>query len=126
MNLNPDCLADILAYAESNACEDCPWVVSEHLPIQLSVYVHDEVRQHVRQCIRAGYLDCGAEWIDGTFEILGISAAGRRALDAIRHPVVRDKTNREWPAKVADGLVTSSISGFVSWALETLKNAVLS
>lgn len=124
MRLNPDCLRDILLYAEESAEYSCPWLVCEPLPAELTPYVFGEIAYHIRQCISAGWLYPGDDFIDGSFEILSVSPAGHRAIEAIRNPAIHEKAKIEWPSLVLRELVSSSVSGFVSVAMEIAQSAL--
>ena len=124
MRLNVDCVRDVLLAAESIFDNMESWGVSENLPAQLSPYTYNESVYHIRQCIKAGLLEPGQEFIDGTFMVLDLTPAGHRVLSMIRNPDVYQKAHSSWTEKVRDGLISASISGFFSVASEVLKTAL--
>lgn len=126
MKLNPDCIRDVLLYAEENADPDDPWIVPKDGESALPLFTAREVRYHVDQCVDAGYLEKDRDWIAGEIEISNLSFSGHQALAAIRNPVIREKAKNEWLSKVQDGLVSASVAQFVSAAAGILKNALLS
>ena len=126
MKLNPDCIRDVLLYAEENADPDNPWIVPKDGESVLPLFTAREVRYHVDQCVDAGYLEKGDEWITDEMEILNLTFAGHQALATIRNPVIHEKAMNEWLSKVQDGLVSASTAQFVSAAAGILKNALLS
>ena len=124
MKLNPDCLRDVLLYAEEHAEEYEPWVVSNQIPAELLPYTFTEIEYHTRQCVAAGFLAMGSDFIDGSFEILSVAPAGYRAVEAVRNPSVHAKAKSEWPSLIAREIVSGTVSGFVSLAMGILQNAV--
>ena len=121
--LNPDCIRDVLLYAEYNASDDNPWIVPKDGESALPLFTAREVRYHVDQCVAAGYLVKGDEWITAEFEIEGLTPDGHFALESIRNPVVHTRAKREWLSKVRDGLISATVSQFVSVAWGILKIA---
>ena len=126
MQLNPDCVRDILIYAEEFADPDNPWVVSGEINLQVPLYPARESLAHVQMCINAGYLILGNDWIDGSKEINGLTFSGHQALSSIRNPSVHETTKQKWLSGILSGAVSSSISGFFSLAAEIARNALLS
>ena len=126
MKLNPDCIRDVLLYAEDNADPDDPWIIPGSDDSPLPLFTAKEVRYHVNQCVDAGLLSKNPEWIDGSFEITDLTPSGHQALAAIRNPVIHERAKSEWLSKVQDGLVSASAAQFVSVAAGILKNALLS
>ena len=126
MKLNPDCIRDVLLYAEENADPDNPWCVPVDGESALPLYTAREVRYHVDQCVNAGYLVKCRDWIAGEIEISNLSFSGHQALAAIQDPIIHEKAKSEWLSKVQDGLVSASVAQFVSAAAGILKNALLS
>ena len=126
MKLNPDCIRDVLLYAEGNADPDAPWIVPADGESALPLFTAREVRYHVDQCVDAGYLVKSSEWITDEIEISGLSFTGHMALEAIRNPAVHEKARCEWLSKVRDGLISASTAQFVSVAAGILKTALLS
>ena len=123
MKLNPDCIRDVLLYAEDNADPDAPWIVPADGESALPLFTAREVRYHVDQCVDAGYLVKSSEWITDEIEISMLSFAGHMALESIRNPVVHEKAKNEWLSKVRDGLISASTAQFVSVAMGILQNA---
>lgn len=125
MQLNPDCIRAVLLYAEENAETDAPWDVPIDGTSAIPEFSAREIRYHVDQCVAAAYLVPGEEWITGDLEILGLSPSGHQALSAIKNATIHKKAKHEWLSKVRDGLISASITQFVSLAAEISKNALL-
>ena len=126
MRFDPDCFRDVLLAAEDLANgEDSPWMFPDSIPGTLAPYTLREVKYHVNQCINAGYLRKGAEYIDRSFEIIDVTSSGHSAIDAIRNPQAHERAKFDWLSKVKSGLVDAAAQAFVSVAVEIWKNACL-
>ena len=126
MKLNPDCIRDVLLYAEDCAEPDDPWVVPKDGESALPLFTAREVRYHVDQCVDAGYLVKDSDWIAGEIEISNLSFSGHQALAALRNPAIHERAKIEWLSKVQDGLVSATTAQFVSVAAGILKTVLLS
>lgn len=114
MRLDPDCIREVLLLAEEKAEPDNPWVISDDL--------RPELRYHIRQCVSAGYLKLGAEWLDGSFEVVDLTFVGHQAIAAIRNPAIHASAKREWLSKLQSGLISASANQFVALAVGILQN----
>ncbi len=85
MRLNPDCVRAILLSIEDKST----FGESLLFPMQftdgpLDAFSLDELRYHLDQCIRSGFVRAGDWFIDGTIEIHDLTPAGHEFAARVR------------------------------------------
>lgn len=87
MNLNPDCVRDVLLAIEELIDDEDAEILfpSDSVEISsLSSYSAKDVRYSISQCKKQGLIETGEEFIDRTLPVTGLTPEGHRFLESIR------------------------------------------
>ena len=121
MKLNPDCIRDILLYAESNTdLKNMVCLSPADIPDELSAYAPNEIMYHIKQCELSGLFGEKVSWyISGNCMIRYLSPSGHKFLSDIRSENAWSKTKQiacyigansiDTIKQIAAGVITSLI-----------------